>query len=49
MGTRLLEDRETPGQYVIEADFGVIDPMNSIREDPLNRRLDLGRADDESE
>ena len=26
MGTRLLADRETQGQYVIIADFGVIDP-----------------------
>jgi hypothetical protein len=26
MGTRLLADRETPGHYVIIADFGVIDP-----------------------
>lgn len=26
MGTRLLEDREIPGQYVIIADFGIVDP-----------------------
>jgi hypothetical protein len=26
MGSRLLADREHPGQYVIIADFGVIDP-----------------------
>jgi hypothetical protein len=26
MGTRILRDRENPGQYVIIADFGVIDP-----------------------
>jgi hypothetical protein len=26
MGTRVLADRENPGQYVIVADFGVIDP-----------------------
>jgi hypothetical protein len=26
MGTRLLADRENPGQYVFIADFGVIDP-----------------------
>lgn len=26
MGTRLLADRDVPGRYVIEADFGVIDP-----------------------
>ena len=26
MGTRLLADRENPGQYMIVADFGVVDP-----------------------
>jgi hypothetical protein len=26
MGTRLLADRENPGQYMIIADFGVVDP-----------------------
>lgn len=26
MGTRLLADRENPGQFVFIADFGVIDP-----------------------
>jgi hypothetical protein len=26
MGTRILADRDTPGQYVIIADFGVVDP-----------------------
>ena len=26
MGTRMLADREDPGQYVIIADFGVVDP-----------------------
>ncbi len=26
MGTRLLADRENPGQYLIVADFGVVDP-----------------------
>jgi hypothetical protein len=26
MGTRLLADRDTPGRYVIIADFGIIDP-----------------------
>lgn len=26
MGTRLLADRDVPGQYVIVADFGVVDP-----------------------
>jgi hypothetical protein len=29
MGTRLLADREQPGRYVIEADFGVVDPKVS--------------------
>jgi hypothetical protein len=29
MGTRLLADREKPGCYVIEADFGVVDPAVS--------------------
>jgi hypothetical protein len=26
MGTRVLADRENPGQYMIIADFGVVDP-----------------------
>ena len=26
MGTRLLGDRENPGEYLIVADFGVVDP-----------------------
>lgn len=26
MGTRLLADREHPGQYLIVADFGIVDP-----------------------
>jgi hypothetical protein len=26
MGVRLLADRDTPGQYLIVADFGVVDP-----------------------
>ena len=26
MGTRLLADRDNPGHYVIEADFGIVDP-----------------------
>ena len=25
-GTRILADRENPGVYVIEADFGIVDP-----------------------
>ncbi len=26
MGTRILADRDQPGQYVIVADFGIVDP-----------------------
>lgn len=26
MGTRLLADRESPGRYLVIADFGVVDP-----------------------
>jgi hypothetical protein len=33
MGTRLLADRENPGQYVIIADFGVVDPDVSAAEE----------------
>lgn len=33
MGTRLLADREIPGRFVIEADFGVIDPDVSALEE----------------
>jgi hypothetical protein len=33
MGTRLLADREIPGRYIIEADFGVIDPDVSALEE----------------
>ena len=29
IGTRLLADRQHPGQYVIIADFGVVDPAVS--------------------
>ncbi|HET9730892.1 MAG TPA: hypothetical protein VFR41_15780 [Acidimicrobiia bacterium] len=35
MGTRLLADRANPGVYVIEADFGVIDPNVSAYEEAL--------------
>jgi hypothetical protein len=35
MGTRLLADRETPGQYVIIADFGVIDPDVSAYDEAM--------------
>jgi hypothetical protein len=33
MGSRLLADRANPGRYVIEADFGVIDPNVSAVEE----------------
>ena len=33
MGTRVLADRETPGQYVIVADFGVVDPSVSAADE----------------
>lgn len=33
MGTRILADRDHPGQYVIIADFGIIDPDVSAREE----------------
>jgi hypothetical protein len=39
MGTRLLADRENPGQYVIIADFGVVDPDVSAA-DEANRNND---------
>jgi hypothetical protein len=35
MGTRLLADRENPGQYVFIADFGVIDPDVSAADEAL--------------
>ena len=35
MGTRLLADREVPGQYVIIADFGVIDPNVSAADEAI--------------
>jgi hypothetical protein len=33
MGTRVLADREVTGQYVIIADFGVVDPQVSAAEE----------------
>ena len=33
MGTRVLADRETLGQYVIIADFGIVDPNVSAAEE----------------
>jgi hypothetical protein len=35
MGMRLLADRENPGQYVIIADFGVIDPDVSAADEAI--------------
>jgi hypothetical protein len=35
MGTRLMADREHPGQYVFVADFGVIDPDVSAADEAL--------------
>ena len=35
MGTRILADRETPGRYVIIADFGVVDPNVSAADEAL--------------
>jgi hypothetical protein len=35
MGTRVLADREKLGQYVIIADFGVVDPDVSAAEEAL--------------
>ena len=35
MGTRLMADREVPGQYVFIADFGVIDPDVSAADEAL--------------
>ncbi len=35
MGTRLLADRETLGQYVIIADFGVVDPNVSAADEAV--------------
>ena len=34
-GTRILADRATPGVFVIEADFGVVDPDVSAYEEAL--------------
>ena len=36
MGSRLLADRDHPGQYVFIADFGVIDPDVSAAEEAVN-------------
>jgi hypothetical protein len=33
MGARLLADRENPGQYIIVADFGVVDPEVSAADE----------------
>ena len=39
MGVRFLADRENPGQYLIIADFGVVDPDVSAAEE-ANRSND---------
>jgi hypothetical protein len=33
MGSRLLADRDRPGEYLIEADFGIVDPEVSAFEE----------------
>jgi hypothetical protein len=35
MGGRLLADRDNPGHYVIEVDFGVIDPDVSAADEAI--------------
>jgi hypothetical protein len=47
MGIRILADRETPHEYLILADFGVVDPEVSAadeaarnNEDPVYRHYD---------
>jgi hypothetical protein len=35
MGSRVLRDRDNPGQYMIVADFGVIDPNVSAAEEAM--------------
>ena len=35
MGARLLADRENPGQYIIAADFGVVDPDVSAADEAI--------------
>ena len=42
MGTRVLADRENAGQYVIVADFGVVDPDVSAA-DEADRNNDAAR------
>jgi hypothetical protein len=39
MGTRLLADREHSGQYVIIADFGVVDPDVSAADEAARNNL----------
>ena len=39
MGTRVLADRENPGQYVIIADFGVVDPNVSAADEAARNNL----------
>jgi hypothetical protein len=35
MGARLLADRENPGEYIIIADFGVVDPDVSAADEAI--------------
>jgi hypothetical protein len=35
MGVKLLADRENPGQYLIVADFGVVDPDVSAADEAM--------------
>ena len=44
MGTRVLADREQPGQYVIIADFGIVDPNVSAADEAArnNERPETG-------
>jgi hypothetical protein len=39
MGTRILADREVPGQYVIIAEFGVVDPSVSAADEAERNNL----------
>ncbi len=39
MGTRLLADREKLGQYVIIADFGVVDPDVSAADEAIRNNV----------
>jgi len=37
MGVRLLADRDAPGEYMIMADFGIVDPdVSAVQEAAMN-------------